>query len=299
MDKNIIVVYYFTMKLRCPFTIKSYHDPDVRILIMMRRMIDSWHYDNINPPYWRFYWNSAPGAMIHYKGDTIKLTPKMFVMIPPNTIVAQRMVGPPISHFYAHFIAKAPFSRLHSKIYTFEAKPELLASIQALPVNVSDFLTADLNTTMAVLGVIHCLLAKIPAAELAQVMVSSEFEKSLTFIESHIGEALSNQQIAQHMGTSVNTMLRKYQRELGMSPQTYLRRKRMELACALLHERQLSIEQIAEATGFCDRYYFTKSFKKFTGATPARLHGVGRERRLRGGRDEPPRRRQGQFGYTG
>lgn len=274
MDKIINCVYYFTMKLFSPFTVKSYHDPDVRILIMMRRMIDNWHYDTINPPYWRFYWNSTPGAVILYKGDTIKLTPKVFAMIPPNTMAAQRMVGPPISHFFTHFIVKAPFSRLHSKIYTFDARPELLAPIKALPANVSDHLTGNLNTTMAVLGVIHCLLAKIPATELAPVMVSSEFEESLTFIESHTGESLSNRQIARHMGTSVNTMLRKYQKELGMSPQTYLRRKRMEVACALLHERQLSIEQIAEATGFCDRYYFTKSFKKFTGVTPARLCGV-------------------------
>ena len=70
------------------------------------------------------------------------------------------------------------------------------------------------------------------------------------------------------MRASVNTMFRQYQRELGMSPQAYLRQKRIEKACALLYDPERSIKQVAEETGFCDRYHFSRTFKDSQGITP-------------------------------
>ena len=75
-------------------------------------------------------------------------------------------------------------------------------------------------------------------------------------------------QIARHMGSCINTMLQHYKHEIGMTPQFFLRRKRIEKACALLYDAERSIEQIAEETGFCDRYYFSKTFKKIQEMTP-------------------------------
>lgn len=81
-------------------------------------------------------------------------------------------------------------------------------------------------------------------------------------------QSVSNAEIARHLGASVNTMLRLYQNKLKMSPQTYLRQKRMEKACALLYDPQKSIKQIAEETGFCDRYHFSRTFRALMGVTP-------------------------------
>ena len=47
------------------------------------------------------------------------------------------------------------------------------------------------------------------------------------------------------------------------------RRQRVERACVLLHATGNSIEQIAEATGFCDRYHFTRVFTRLRGVSPA------------------------------
>ncbi len=118
-------------------------------------------------------------------------------------------------------------------------------------------------------GLIHCLLARIPSAELQTTLRPPRLTENMAFIESHIHRSVSDREIAQHIGLSINAMLRIYKRELGISPQKYLRRKRIEKACALLHDPQRSIKQIAEETGFCDRYYFSRAFKDLQNITPS------------------------------
>lgn len=270
MDKNTVVVYYPTMDI--------YYNPNVRILFMKRCTLRKWYYDHPKFPFWRLYWNSMPGAIIRYKKQIIALTPERLVLVPPNTEISQRLVHGPATHFGAHFLTDAPFNRLHSKIYVFKAEAGMLSAIKALPVNDGDLLTNNLSLIMAVRGLIHLLLSKIPAAELQPLQIPEQLAENMAFIDANSQRPLSNQEIARHMGLSVNAMLRHYKRELGISPQRYLRQKRIEKACMLLHDPQRSIKQIAEETGFCDRYYFTKVFTAFTGQSPARFRAYARTR---------------------
>ncbi|MBN2643365.1 MAG: helix-turn-helix transcriptional regulator, partial [Victivallales bacterium] len=43
------------------------------------------------------------------------------------------------------------------------------------------------------------------------------------------------------------------------------------LAASLLLHSKMSIDEIAEHTGFCDRYYFTRVFRKFRYTSPAKF----------------------------
>ena len=126
----------------------------------------------------------------------------------------------------------------------------------------------DLGRTMAIRGLIHSLLARIPDTELRSARISSRMSENLSFIEAHVQQPVANREITRHLGMSVNAMLRHYKQELGISPQEYLRQKRIEKACSLLHDPQRSIKQIAEETGFCDRYHFSRTFKALQGLTP-------------------------------
>jgi len=68
---------------------------------------------------------------------------------------------------------------------------------------------------------------------------------------------------------SENTLIRQFHRYLGVSPQQHLQRLRIERACRLLLATSKTIDKIAEECGFCDRYYFSKIFKKQRGIGPA------------------------------
>jgi transcriptional regulator GlxA family with amidase domain len=66
-----------------------------------------------------------------------------------------------------------------------------------------------------------------------------------------------------------NAFIRLFSSQIGKPPQQYYREKRIERACWLLNNSKASIEQIANETGFVDRYHFSKVFKTSTGETPA------------------------------
>ncbi len=87
----------------------------------------------------------------------------------------------------------------------------------------------------------------------------------------------SNRDLARELGMNVNAFTRRFRVATGHSPHQYRLRLRIERACSLLREGGLSIEAIAAETGFCDRFHFSRVFKRIMGMGPAqfRLRGVG------------------------
>ena len=85
----------------------------------------------------------------------------------------------------------------------------------------------------------------------------------------NISKPLSNDIIARRLSMSTNAFLRLFRENAGMSPQLYSRIRRIEKACILLHYSKLDIKQIASETGFCDRFHFSRVFKKLRSTDPA------------------------------
>ena len=58
--------------------------------------------------------------------------------------------------------------------------------------------------------------------------------------------------------------------ELGLSFSEYITARRMQKAKELLKDDSRSIEEIANAVGYHDYFYFTKVFKKTQGISPSK-----------------------------
>ena len=71
-----------------------------------------------------------------------------------------------------------------------------------------------------------------------------------------------------HMNKSY--MAHSFAKYTGLSPIQYLNRRRLEAACQLLRDTDLSVSDIAGSTGFSSQSYFTQTFRKFYGITPIR-----------------------------
>ena len=65
-------------------------------------------------------------------------------------------------------------------------------------------------------------------------------------------------------------MAHSFAKYTGLSPIQYLNRRRLEAACQLLRDTDLSVSDIAGSTGFSSQSYFTQTFRKFYGITPIR-----------------------------
>jgi transcriptional regulator GlxA family with amidase domain len=86
---------------------------------------------------------------------------------------------------------------------------------------------------------------------------------------------MRNADIARRVGMSTNAFIRLFSSEAGVPPQNWYTRHRIEYACLLLHHAAMSIDRIADETGFCDRAHFSRTFKRLRGLGPAAFRKSG------------------------
>lgn len=87
-------------------------------------------------------------------------------------------------------------------------------------------------------------------------------------MDSHYGEALSLEQLAQQFYLSPSYLSRIFKRETGVNLSTYLQNVRIEAAKTLLRTSDLKSYEVAERVGINDPVYFSRIFKKVTGLKP-------------------------------
>lgn len=90
----------------------------------------------------------------------------------------------------------------------------------------------------------------------------------MSHVERHFTEKITLEQLAGAAFVSPNYLCRRFKEMTGISPMEYLARYRIEQACLLLHDGQMTIGEIARRTGFADRRAFSRVFKRWQGVTP-------------------------------
>ena len=99
---------------------------------------------------------------------------------------------------------------------------------------------------------------------------TSLFKKILAYIQEHDTEELSLTSLAEMYNISSSRLSTLIKKELGLSFSEYITARRMQKAKELLKDDSRSIEEIANAVGYHDYFYFTKVFKKTQGISPSK-----------------------------
>ena len=94
-------------------------------------------------------------------------------------------------------------------------------------------------------------------------------------LEARICEPVRLTELASELGVNPSHLSRAFRRAYGVSLSAWLRRRRVELACAALADPAASLAQVAHAVGFADQSHLCRSFRQVTGLTP----GAWRRRR--------------------
>ncbi|MEF2966257.1 AraC family transcriptional regulator [Paenibacillus sp. M1] len=99
---------------------------------------------------------------------------------------------------------------------------------------------------------------------------------AVRFIDTNYAGMIGQAELAAKSGLSKYHFLRTFSRYVGMTPNDYLNRVRIERSVELLGRTDWNIEAIAAAVGYSSGSYFIKVFRKLTGQTP----GQFRDQRL-------------------
>ncbi|MFM8498084.1 MAG: helix-turn-helix domain-containing protein [Planctomycetia bacterium] len=104
----------------------------------------------------------------------------------------------------------------------------------------------------------------------------------LVHMRKNYADPLSNAELAQIAGRSVRALERMFRRQMQATPQQFLRRLRLRLACRDLTTSRRPLAAIAAAHGFCDQSHFVREFRREFGLTPgeyrSRQDDAGRNR---------------------
>ncbi len=102
--------------------------------------------------------------------------------------------------------------------------------------------------------------------------LSGKSEKLQTIVRQmtdHLDEPVSAVELAANAGLSVRQVERLFLRHLNMTPGRFYMRLRLERARELLRQTNLSILDIAIATGFTSHSYFAQSYRREFGRPPS------------------------------
>jgi transcriptional regulator GlxA family with amidase domain len=88
------------------------------------------------------------------------------------------------------------------------------------------------------------------------------------YIEDNFAENTLISKLPNQFGLSQRTINRRFKAALNITPHQYLQHLRLNTAKSLLKYSNLSIEEIAHQSGYCDSSYFIKKFKQTMNTTP-------------------------------
>lgn len=226
-----------------------------------------WNFAGVFSPFWRLYFNSDPGHHILFDSKIVELDPGRLLLLPPHHRFHCRGENR-VSHLWVHF----SFSKL----------PEDMGqcAFEVLPTDTLLCLARDLK---ALLGKntdrrrdqIHQAGSALVLAALAgsgirwKPPLPEKLEHLRQHIQANLLGDLCNASLAKTACISEASLARLFRNFLGRGSAQYVTEIRVREAARLLRESSETIDAIAVRTGFPNRFYFSRVFKKMTIHSPA------------------------------
>ena len=118
---------------------------------------------------------------------------------------------------------------------------------------------------------LHNLLPVWTRGEHAEVALArdGQLREALQWMHGRLEQPVGPAAGAAHVGLSVRSFQRRCQKELGMTPITWLQRARIIRSCELLMDPSRSVADVAVVCGYRSQASFGRVFKAHMGVTPA------------------------------
>ena len=98
---------------------------------------------------------------------------------------------------------------------------------------------------------------------------ASQFQVSKEFMHRNFASDVTAEQLASMENLSQSRYRAAFRKATGLSPSEYLMGLRIRNACNLLEQTNLSVQEVAAASGYGDPFYFSRIFRKNMGLSPS------------------------------
>ena len=239
-----------------------------------------WNHADLAAPYWRLYLNRADGAGLRTAAGPLPLRADRLYLIPAHLSYSTRpAVG--VGHVFAHFdlpglpvgLTRAAFNRPFILADDRERAARFIAIGNALAEGALPDLAMILTARTLVDSCLAEVYSGLPEAERKRLesalLHRGRLATVLARIEADPGAAHPNAALAAIAGVGTDHLIRLFRRHLGLSPARHVAERRLASAARALAFGDGTIEEIAEAHGFANRFGFTRAFTRRFGCGPA------------------------------
>lgn len=235
---------------------------------------EQWNHMGVSSPYHRLYY-------IH-EGETIIRDSKVgnqhkrhilkageFCLIRSNTLMDYYAKGP-FKKSYVHFrypmYGGADCFDQVASVIKLSVKDDVIERFVEMTRTPS--LDAYFEGQASINRVLAELVKTMPVYQLPELYEDHPYLPLLTRIEQFADAKMTVDSMAKYCDQSVSDFSRKFKVLTGMSPKAYLHNLLLDRAKVLLSTTNKSVKQISGELGYTDSLYFSRFFKKYSGASP-------------------------------
>lgn len=142
----------------------------------------------------------------------------------------------------------------------------------------AEFQSRDLLTPLVMEALTLEMLAEAARSSLQEqaALPPRWLQQARNLLHDRSAFPLSLHEIASTVGVHRTHLSRAFRQYYHLSIGEYVRRLRLEQACAMLRSSDLPLAEVAMALGYYDQSHFTTAFKRHTGFTPAAFRNIYR-----------------------
>jgi len=107
-----------------------------------------------------------------------------------------------------------------------------------------------------------------PKAQTSVHTTAERLEPIICFMEENLDRSLTLEELVSVANMSASTLNRQFKAYTGWSPVEFHIHRRIAYACSLILKREMSMEELSEATGFSDANYFSRQFRSHMNMSP-------------------------------
>jgi AraC family transcriptional regulator, arabinose operon regulatory protein len=236
---------------------------------------DWWDFPNVLSPFWRLYYNGRRGHTVVFSHGEVELTPDRLVIIPDRQLFHCRGFKPVPNLWLAFNVTR----RLASP----QPIPIILCPTPTERAMMRDFTRLffdDLqepnrdNVFHGAMALLHIVFSR-PEIQWQQSVPAAVLQ-TVQYIEEHYASPMIIPRLARMANVCTESLARSFKKHQGETIGRFIAKVRVRETAHLLAHTDARIDEIAERTGFPNRAYLSRVFRRITGESPAqfrRRHG--------------------------